>query len=255
MTDHQVVDAFVAFRAANGRPGLRVDRRPEKEADGEIEAVAGPFAIEHTSIDTLPEQRRRGAYLAQLIDDLEATVVTHQPMQVFLHYDAVQPGQDWPAIKEAMKRWLETEGQRLPEKLTRGAQIPGVPFTVDVLKRAGWKVPPRIYVARYVPPNEGSLSARIRDLCDRKVAKLSRWSPSKTTVLLLENDDIALMNEIVLSEAVLAAYLQGRPTGVDEIWYVNSAGQPQLQFYDLTRMWELPREQRYPEAMWWPPQA
>jgi hypothetical protein len=192
--------------------------------------------------------------LAQLIDDLEATVVTHQPMQVFLHYDAVQPGQDWPAIKEILKRWLETEGQRLPEKLTRRAQIPGVPFPVDVLKRAGWKDPPRIYVARYVPPNEGSLPARIQDLCDRKVAKLSRWSPSKTTVLLLENDDIALMNEIILTDAMLKAYPGGRPTGVDEFWYVSTAIQPQLLFHDLTRMWELPDNQRYPEIMWWPPQ-
>ena len=122
-----------------------------------------------------------------------------------------------------MKQWLETTAQRLPEKLTRGVQIPSVPFPVDVMKRADWKAPPRIYVARYVPPNEGSLPARIRDLCDRKVAKLSKWSPSKTTVLLLENDDIAQMNEIIMTEAVVAAYPEGRPAGIDEFWYVSTA--------------------------------
>jgi hypothetical protein len=255
MRDAEVVEAFVAFKAAHGYPGLKIDRRPEKEKDGEIEAVAGPFAIEHTSIDTLPDQRQLSAYLMQMIGDLETAVVTHQPMQVFLHYDAVEPGQDWPAIKAALKQWLETAAQRLRDKLTRGAQIPGVPFLpVDVLKRADWKTPPRIYVARYVPQNDGTLPARIRELCDRKVAKLSKWSPSKTTVLLLENDDIALMNETKLTDAVLAAYPQGRPASVDEFWYVSTAAQPQLLFYDLTQMWDLPPEERYPEPMWWPPE-
>jgi len=30
MTDLEVVEAFVAFKAANGYPGLKIDRRPEK---------------------------------------------------------------------------------------------------------------------------------------------------------------------------------------------------------------------------------
>jgi hypothetical protein len=255
MTDHEVVEAFVAFLADHSAPGLRVDRRPDKEKAGDIDAIAGRFAIEHTSIDTLPEQRRQSAYLAQLIDDLEATVVTQQPMQVLLHYDAVQTGQDWPAIRRALKHWLESEAQRLPEKLSRGQIVPGVPFTVDVLKRDFWKWPRRIYVGRYVP-EDATLAARLKELCDRKVEKLSRWaSPSTTTVLLLENDDIALMNEIKLVDAVLAAYPDGRPASVDEFWYVSTAGQPQLLlFHDLTAIWDLPENERYPEIMFWPSQ-
>jgi len=255
MNDLEVVEAFVAFRCANGRPGLKIDRRPEKERDGDIEAIAGPFAIEHTSIDTLPEQRRLNAYLAQLIADLETTVVTQVHLQLFLHFNAVQTGQDWPAIRRALKTWLETVGQGLPEQLTRGVKIPDVPFLVDVWPKT-WPGAPRVFVARYVPSNDDSLPARIKDLCDRKVKKLSRWSrPSTTTVLLLENDDIALMNEVIFSDAVLSAYPQGRPAGVDEFWYVSTAGQPQLLFYDFSRMWGTPSyDDRYPDPMWWPPQ-
>ena len=76
----------------------------------------------------------------------------------------------------------------------------------------------------------------------------------KTTILLLENDDIALMNEVKLGDAVHEAYPQGRPAGVDEFWYVSTAGQPQLLFYDLSRIWERTYEFRYPDPIWWPPQ-
>jgi hypothetical protein len=253
MGDRGVITSFVAFLAANGRPGLRVDGWPEDEKDGEIDAVAGPFAIEHTSIDTLPDQRQLSAYLMQMIGDLETAVVTRQHLLVYIHYDAIQRGQDWPAIRRALKQWLETEGQRLGEKLTR-VHIPGVPFPVDVWPKK-WPGSPRVYIARYTPPEDKSLPARIKDLCDRKVAKLSKWaSPSTTTVLLLESDDIALMNEIRFVEAVLAAYPRGRPAGVDQVWYVSTAAQPLLAFHDLTRMWDLPPDQRYPEIMLWPPE-
>jgi hypothetical protein len=251
MKDIEVVEAFVSFKAANGWPGLKIDQRPEKERDREIEAVAGPFAIEHTSIDTLPDQRQLSAYLMQMIGDLETAVVTRQHLLVYIHYDAIQRGQDWPAIRRALKQWLETEGQRLGEELTR-VHIPGVPFPVDVSPK-NWPGSPRAYVARYTPEDK-SLPERILDLCDRKAAKLSRWSPSKTTVLLLETDDIALMNEIEFTKAVLAAYPRGRPVGVDQVWYVSTAAQPLLAFHDLTRMWELPPSERYPEIMFWPPQ-
>jgi hypothetical protein len=58
--DHVVVSHFVAHLAANGYPGLQVDRVPESEhgPDPPIDAVAGHFAIEHTSIDTIENQRR-----------------------------------------------------------------------------------------------------------------------------------------------------------------------------------------------------
>src|SRR6266446_4368232 len=53
MTDREVIESFVAFLAAHGRPGLVVTDWPEDHKDGEIDAVAGDLAIEHTSIDTL----------------------------------------------------------------------------------------------------------------------------------------------------------------------------------------------------------
>ena len=256
MSDAEVVDKFVEALADTRAPGLQVDRRPDHEKPGDIDAVAGTFAIEHTSIDTFSDQRTRNSYLERLLGDLEKTISTKQYMQVVFDYDAVDIGQDWPAIRAALKNWLETVGQQLTARSTR-VRPPGVPFDIQVFTRPDWNrpLPARVWFGRFVPPNDKPISLRLKDLCDRKVAKLSKYkSASMTTILLLENDDIASMNELILQDAVLAAYPQGRPAGVDEFWYVSTAGQPQFLFYDLTQTWELPEDQRCPEPMWWPPQ-
>lgn len=67
MKDHEVVEAFIAYLRDNGHPNLRVDRRPEEEnrRSKDIEAIAGQFAIEHTSIDTLPNQRGKADWFMQ----------------------------------------------------------------------------------------------------------------------------------------------------------------------------------------------
>jgi hypothetical protein len=56
--DCEVIEALVAFLRARGHPGLRIDSWPERtnHESPEIDAIAGAFAIEHTSVDTLPNQ-------------------------------------------------------------------------------------------------------------------------------------------------------------------------------------------------------
>jgi hypothetical protein len=73
MKDHEVVEAFVAHLAANGYPGLCVDKWPEREnrKSPDIEAIAGQFAIEHTSIDTLPNQRGKSHWFMRAAGELE----------------------------------------------------------------------------------------------------------------------------------------------------------------------------------------
>jgi hypothetical protein len=58
--------------------------------------------------------------------------------------------------------------------------------------------PHRHRFARSTLAKDTPLVERVRSRCDRKVRKLAPWSAGpnpKKTVLLLENDDIALMSE------------------------------------------------------------
>jgi len=63
----------------NGYPNLRIDRTPDKEtAEGDknqdIDAMAGRFAIEHTSFDTVRNQTRDSARFLQVVGNLEAEI-------------------------------------------------------------------------------------------------------------------------------------------------------------------------------------
>ncbi|OLC49390.1 MAG: hypothetical protein AUH82_00715 [Chloroflexi bacterium 13_1_40CM_4_65_13] len=252
MSDREVILSFVSFLAANGHPGLKVDGWPEDHKHAEIDAVAGDFAIEHTSIDTLPDQRRDAAWYEQVVGNLDKEMSPRPAKTLFivLRYDAVQIGQDWRSIREALKRWLQTDGQLLADG-RREVRIEGVPFPVDVSQ---WsvpaRIPPSLFFGRYTR-EDATLPQRIRALCDRKIQKLAAWKArGKTTVLLLENDDLALMNHIKFSDALRDAYPGGRPAGVDQLWYVSTAIQPTLQFLDLSRMWEI--EPGVPTM--WPPE-
>lgn len=226
---------------------------PDKEKDGDIDAVAGNLAIEHTSIDTFPDQRQRNAWLSRLLGDLEKEVSTGRHLRVIVDYNAVQRNQDWPRARSALKSWLETEGQKIGSRIR--VEIPGVPFPFEVMAEPYSQRPYRIWFGRYIPEKD-SLASRVHSQCVRKIAKLAPYREiGSTTILLLESDDIASMNELLMADALRTAFTGGRPAGVDEIWYVNTAGQPQLLFHDFSRIWELSADEPIGDPIWWPPSS
>ena len=56
-----------------------------------------------------------------------------------------------------------------------------------------------------------------------------------TTILLVESDDIALMNEDVMLDGIREAFLGSLPEGVDRIWYADTSIPKHLLFYDFTK--------------------
>jgi hypothetical protein len=71
--DAAVVNAFVSYLAKDRYPGIQVDARPDLDnrRSSDIDAVAGRLAIEHTSIDTIENQRRNSAWFAKIALPLE----------------------------------------------------------------------------------------------------------------------------------------------------------------------------------------
>lgn len=236
MNDRDVVDAFVAHLAANGYPGLKVDRRPDDENrdSSDIDAVAGGFAIEHTSTDTLPNQRRDSDWFMRAAGGLEGELERKPPfrLSITLEYDAVGMGQDWPAIRAALKRWVANEAPRLPDGSSVVESAPGIPFRLHVMKSSERR--PGVFFARF-QPDDDTLPARVRAAFERKAAKLAKYkTPGVTTILLVENDDIALMNEGKMIQAIRAAFPSGTPAGVDQVWYADTSIPSALEFRDFT---------------------
>ncbi len=238
MKDSEVIEAFVAFLRERGRPGLRIDSWPDKENrnSSEIDAISGGFALEHTSVDTLPNQRRDADWFTRVVSGLHTELATSLScrLHITLDYHAVSTGQDWLAIRETLKTWITDEVPHITDGSHEIEDVAGIPFGLHLTKESNR--PPRLFFARYEPPDD-TLPARILTQFDRKAQKLAKYqSAGKITVLLVENADIALMNDQKMLEAIRRAYPDGLPIGVDELWYADTAIPDDIDFKDFTAM-------------------
>ncbi|MCZ6622819.1 MAG: hypothetical protein O7B35_01070 [Deltaproteobacteria bacterium] len=223
--DCEVIKAFVAYLRVRGHLGLRIESRPDKEnrESSDIDAISGEFALEHTSVDTLPNQRRDADWFTCVVSGLEDELSTSPScrLRITLEYHAVSTGQDWLSIREALKIWITHEVPHLAD----GSHV------TNSSDR-----PHGLFFARYKPVDD-TLPARIRTQFDRKAQKLAKYqNAGKTTVLLVENSDIALMNDQKMLEAIRRAYPDGLPVGVDELWYADTAILDNIDFNDFTAM-------------------
>lgn len=228
MEDISVIDAFVAYLRKHGCPGLQVDERPEdtNRSSPEIDAIAGSLAIEHTSIDTLPDQRGESAQFMKVVDGIERELVISFRLRISIEYTAVKKGQDWNAIRQKLKNWISTQSPRLSDG-SNVKDVPGIPFRLHISKDSNR--PPSILFYRFIQP-AGTLPTRIKTQFDRKAKKLLNYKPDKTTVLLVESDDIALMSESLIQSAILDVYPKGPPSGVAQIWYVDTSIPALIEF-------------------------
>ncbi|MYB20099.1 MAG: hypothetical protein F4Y16_14115 [Holophagales bacterium] len=240
MDECAVIVGFVRFLGCcRGNPELVVDRWPDKEnrTEPEIDAVAGDFAIEHASVDTVNHQRERDASYLRVVGDLEPLIEEHVGggFTVALEFDAIGKGRDWSRARASLKKWIEEEAPLLQDGSHRVSLPTSCSAEVPIVMHIRKGLAPRSTGFLRFEPKDVSLSTRIRALVDRKAKKLGKYQgPSCTTVLLIENDDIALMNEGKMLEGIQEAYPEGCPPGVDEIWFADTSIPDNPQFYDFT---------------------
>ena len=238
MDDRDVIKAFVEYRRKNGYPGLKVGSWPEDNnpSTPEIDAIAGPFAIEHTSVDTIPNQRRDADRFRQVVGGLRSGLEGIIParLNITIDYGAIEKGQDWSAIKTALREWIVKSSPALSDGRHVVNGVPGIPFPIHVTKASDR--PPGVFIGRFEPKEDDSFPTRIRKRLDRKAEKLAKYhEPGTTTILLVESGDIALMNEGIMFDGIRRAYPEGLPQGVDEIWYADTSVPTDIQFVDFTK--------------------
>lgn len=238
LTEDDVINVFVAFLRENGHSVLRVDRWPDKENrdSSDIDAIAGPFAIEHTSVDTLPNQRRDADWFMRAAGGVEQELPSNLRFRlgITLEYRAVTKGQDWAAVRMALKKWIHMGAQKLTDGRHVIEDIPGVPFRLYVTKKSDR--PAGVFVSRF-DPGDDTLPDRIREQFDRKAEKLAKY-PDDTKILLVENDDFALMNEFKILDAIRQAYPNGFPIGIDQVWYADTSIPEEVEFSNFTRIFD-----------------
>lgn len=162
-----------------------------------------------------------------LCSELQGCATAH--ITISTQYGAVATGQDWAAIRASVRAWV----LRHAHKLAPGRHevvVEDLPLVV----RTRHDLPAGIYFGRSVDDGDETLFARVGPLIERKAEKLAAYHrASKTTVLLIESDDIAMMNHIKMYEAIAAAFPDTWPTGVDQIWYADTAYWPKPHFFDM----------------------
>lgn len=236
MENRRLVNEFVEHLQKNRLLNLKVDCYPDDKNRNTpaIDAIAGPFAIEHTSIDTIPDQRLNSNRFTQFIGNLEQELV-FLPFYLGITFkeDAITTRQDWETMRVTLKKWILEKAPYLPvSKPYTPYTVPGIPFEIYVTKNNDSSAGVRF--SRF-PPDDNTLPDRIRDLFNRKAAKLLKYQAAgKTTILLVENGDIALMNTWKLFNAIRNAYHEGLPSGVDEIWYADTSIHDRINFKDFT---------------------
>jgi hypothetical protein len=233
--DRAVVAAFVAHLSRGGQPGLSVECRPDLQNRGssDIDAIAGPFAIEHTSVDTIENQRRDAAWFTGVVQPLENQFRGSLPfrLRLVLPYAGITTGQDWKQIQRALAAWVQDESALLVDG-THNVNIGGVPFEVQITKDSRRR--PGLVCVR-IDPGDRTLPERLAVQLRRKAAKLRPYKARrKTTIILLDSNDMALMNEGKMLEAVQAGLGEDPLGDVDQLWYADTSIEPDVEFWDLT---------------------
>ena len=134
-----LIQRFVNHIANQYNFNLQVDSWPDEETRNskDIDATAGNFAIEHTSVDTVPYQRRDADWFLQTVGSLEEEFYGKFTFRftVILPYEGIQTGQDWSQIRAALRSWLMQKAFDLSEGSHIIEDVSGVPFKFRVTKR------------------------------------------------------------------------------------------------------------------------
>jgi hypothetical protein len=194
-----------------------------------------PLAIEHTIIPTFDVQKEKDAQFMKAIGDLEAQLKTFFPYNLSLdiHMSAIQKGQKWIEIRDAVGTWLKDNVAKIPPGKSK-VQIPNVPFEV-ILERDD-NLPPSFTVSRTLDSTLDvaeelikSIAAALQDKNDQ----LKRYkAQGNRTILVVESQDIALVSSVSIYKAFLKAHAQVQPTNIDQIWLINTY-EPEPEFTEI----------------------
>lgn len=228
--DRTIVTRFVEYLSDERRPDLKVEniRWPEDENPGqsEIEAIVGDLAIEHTSIDTIPEQRRDGEWFEAALAAVGRLSVPFR-LQIQVPYELVRKGADWPAFEAGLVDWITNVAPGLPDG-NHEFNLAATPLRLAATKSSNLK--PGVFLRRPAP-DDNTLPARVGDQIRRKLKKRALYKARHTTVLLLESKDQALMNQYKMLEAAREGIGGSLPEGLDQLWYAEAEG---AWFFDFT---------------------
>jgi len=134
--DREIVERFIEHLRDDGHPDLKIDSWPEDDHPGQsvVEAIAGKLAIEHTSVDTLPDQRRIGEQFMDALGVLDHLPATAR-LSINVPYELVTIGADWGAYRLVLAHWILNVAPRLSDG-RYDIELPSTPLTCIGIKES-----------------------------------------------------------------------------------------------------------------------
>jgi hypothetical protein len=220
------------------RPDKAPGRGRAVEIVCEVPTTKQAFAIEHTRIESFTGQIADGYAFTELLGPLERELDGELPGHYWLVVDVgatlgIPSSTDRESVRRALAKWItitapqldaevETEGEG---QFWRTERPSGVPF--DVTLRRTRLSGSKLLIMRAQPAElELERESRISEALDRKCPKLLEEKvKGRTSVLVLEVNDLALSNRAAVGEALRRA-LEGRSDVPDCIYLIETHGRP-----------------------------
>jgi hypothetical protein len=253
-------------RAGIKRSGARTPERDGQGAPVEYRFDLGQknYALEHTIVEAFDRQIHSGvdfnALVNPIIEAIGDTLPKPGVYYVTFPLDATDlvKRRDFPAFQTAAVSWVRNaagklyarqmqlvDGERYGKDFALREMPGGVPFELHMIRSLFRDIPPkangRLFLSRFAPKDREELrGTRMQRALNTKCPKLRRCKEEGArSILILENNDIALTNHVVVGDSV-RALLKGRHDVPDEIFLVDTC-------VDDWTVWSL-----YRDGMFWP---
>lgn len=221
-----------------GRPDEEERQREAVEILAQSESGSHQFAIEHTRIESFPEQISDGAAFSRVLRPLE----TELSAELGGHYWLIVPAgaservraKDTERVQDTIKKWVIEAARTLEAKDPNSKKTDSITVELDgvafplTLKRTRYPGP-SFGIFSIVPEELEELRAqRVNSALTRKCLKLERCrQDGYSTVLVLESNDIQLANAGVIKDALTSAQ-SGREDMPDYVYLVETEIAPPL---------------------------
>ena len=255
--EEDVCDRVFRFLDAHRGPACEVSRpdRDKPSTDRQPQSVErvwrcrdGLVVVEHTLVESFPEQLAKEAALRQVMDPVMEQLEALLPAPGRYHLGIEQGSllevskRGYPEMQRAIVAWAMAEAKRFVEQAVEAdedadplqeatGRPAGVPFSVTLERRLRGQravIPVRALKADL----EARRSARMETAIRRKAPKLEAAKSEVTAVaslLIVEADDIQLSNWSLVNRAFKAAAGSAEAAGVsmpDWVYLVETDGEP-----------------------------
>jgi hypothetical protein len=208
--------------------------RERQAVDLAFQSTYGKFVMEHTQIESFPEQILDGIRLINILSPLEARLQNTLPVpghyQLAIEVGALKRVKDAERLRQFLTDWIIKTAPLLKTHPISDRCIketpPGVPFPVLLCRYPG--LDGRFILCRYSPKElEKERRVRLDKAINDKCPKLHGAKGEATSILVLESDDIALANHDLIAEAVKDQFRE-EDLLPDEIYLVETEEEPWL---------------------------